>query len=39
MYVGGNISTEKNPITQNIDTLKGINTYTWNNVDGKTNTS
>ncbi|OFV19098.1 hypothetical protein HMPREF3127_05730 [Sphingobacterium sp. HMSC13C05] len=39
VYVGGNISTEKNPITQNIDTLKGINTYTWNNVDGKTNTS
>ncbi|WP_312331583.1 outer membrane beta-barrel protein [Sphingobacterium sp.] len=39
MYIGGNISTEKNPITQNIDTLNGINTYTWNNVDGKTNTS
>ncbi|MDM1294893.1 outer membrane beta-barrel protein [Sphingobacterium sp. N143] len=39
VYVGGNISLEKNPITQNIDTLKGINTYTWNNVAGKTNTS
>lgn len=39
VYIGGNISTEKDPITQNIDTLNGINTYTWNNVNGKTNTS
>ncbi|MCW8310648.1 outer membrane beta-barrel protein [Sphingobacterium sp. InxBP1] len=39
LYVGGNVSLEKNPITQNIDTLDGINTYTWNNVNGKTNTS
>ncbi|MGE8291908.1 MAG: outer membrane beta-barrel protein [Sphingobacterium sp.] len=39
VYAGGNITLDKNPITQNIDTLKGLNIYTWNNVKGKTNTS
>lgn len=39
VYAGGNVTLDKNPITQNIDTMQGLNIYTWNNVNGKTNTA
>lgn len=38
-YVGGNINIVKDPISQNITTANGINTYEWNNIIGKTNLS
>ncbi|SJN31132.1 outer membrane beta-barrel protein [Sphingobacterium faecium] len=38
-YVGGNLNLVKDPISQNITTSNGINTYEWNNITGKTNIS
>ncbi len=39
LYVGGNLSFQKDPITQNITVRDTINVYEWNNVEGKTNTN
>ncbi|UIR55169.1 outer membrane beta-barrel protein [Sphingobacterium sp. SRCM116780] len=38
-YIGGNLNLVKDPISQNISTSNGINTYEWNNITGKTNVS
>ncbi|GHE49161.1 collagen-binding protein [Sphingobacterium griseoflavum] len=38
-YVGGNVTFQKDPITQNIAVRDTINIYEWSNVNGKTNTN
>lgn len=38
-YVGTNVSLQKDPISQNINTQNGINIYEWNNINGETNIS
>ncbi len=35
-YIGTNVSTTKDPISQNITRNNGINYYKWSNIDGKT---
>lgn len=36
-YVGGAFAFQKDPITQNINTIDAVNYYVWDNVLGKTN--
>ena len=39
LYVGGNASLVKDPISQNITTNNGVNYYSWSNISGKSDKS